>query len=365
MKSVFVVFGTRPEAIKMCPVIEKLRDSKEFVCKVILTGQHREMLDQMLNVFSIKADYDLNLMKEKQTLQDITIGTIIGVSNIIKKEKPNLLMVHGDTTTSYAGALAAFYEKTPVAHIEAGLRTYNMHEPFPEEFNRKSIDSISDYLFAPTEEAKKNLLDENVNVSRIFVTGNTVIDAFRKTINCNYSDDNLKWAEGSKLILVTVHRRESIGNPMHSIFQALLKIVEDHDDVKMIYPVHKNPLVRGLAQDILGNHERIRLIEPLDVISFHNYMKKSYFVMTDSGGIQEEAPSLGKPVLVLRNITERPEGVNAGTLEVVGTEKSEIYAAAKKLLLDEEKYNKMVSAVNPYGDGHASERIIKVLSEVL
>lgn len=358
---VVVVFGTRPEAIKMCPLILELKKSADIETVVCLTGQHREMLDQVMEVFGIKADYNLCIMRDKQTLDMLTTAVLTGMKEVLDKEKPDIVLVHGDTTTSFAAALSAFYNHIAVGHVEAGLRTYNMKSPYPEEFNRQCVDLITDFYFAPTEMAKQQLLNEGKKANKIFVTGNTVIDALQTTISNDYKNENLEWAEDSKLILLTAHRRENIGAPMESMFQGIRKIVDNNPKVKVIYPIHKNPKVREIANKYLVNHEQIRLIEPLDVFDFHNFMNKSYLILTDSGGIQEEAPALGKPVLVMRDTTERHEGVDAGTLKLVGTNGDKIYQEATNLLTNEVAYRQMSKAVNPYGDGHASERIVEVL----
>lgn len=363
MKKIISVFGTRPEAIKMAPVVKELevRDGvKSIVC---VTAQHRDMLDQVLEVFNIKPDYDLDIMKPGQTLTHITAEVLRGIEDVIIKEKPDCVLVHGDTTTSMAAALAAFYQQVKVGHVEAGLRTYDKYSPFPEEMNRQIIDCIADYLFAPTELSKINLEKIINKGQKIFVTGNTAIDALRETVREDYEDENLKWAKGSRLILVTAHRRENLGEPMRRIFKAIRRITEDFDDVKVIYPVHLNPKVQMIAKEVLGNTDRIRLIKPLDVMDFHNFMKRSYIIMTDSGGIQEEAPSLGKPVLVLRDTTERPEGIDAGTLKLVGTDEETVYNEAMNLLVNKEKYEEMSKARNPYGDGFASRYIVDALME--
>ena len=363
MKKIISVFGTRPEAIKMAPVVQELevRDGvKSIVC---VTAQHRDMLDQVLEVFNIKPDYDLDIMKPGQTLTHITAEVLRGIEDVIIKEKPDCVLVHGDTTTSMAAALAAFYQQVKVGHVEAGLRTYDKYSPFPEEMNRQIIDCIADYLFAPTELSKINLEKIINKGQKIFVTGNTAIDALRETVREDYEDENLKWAKGSRLILVTAHRRENLGEPMRRIFKAIRRITEDFDDVKVIYPVHLNPKVQMIAKEVLGNTDRIRLIKPLDVMDFHNFMKRSYIIMTDSGGIQEEAPSLGKPVLVLRDTTERPEGIDAGTLKLVGTDEETVYNEAMNLLVNKEKYEEMSKARNPYGDGFASRYIVDALME--
>ena len=359
---VIVVFGTRPEAIKMCPVINELKKRTNIDHKVVLTGQHREMLDQVMTAFKVEADYDLKIMKAKQKLSDINSRVLDGFTDILIRENPDLVLVHGDTTSSLAAATAAFYQQIPVGHVEAGLRTYDLNEPFPEEFNRQTVDLISSLLFAPTEAAKNNLMQEGKCAEDIFVTGNTVIDALRTTVSEKYIDDNLKWAAEGIFILMTMHRRESIGAPMRQVFCAVKRIAEERKNVRIIYPVHKNPVVRKIAFEILGGQENIRLIEPLDVMIFHNYLARCHFVLTDSGGIQEEAPSLGKPVLVLRNVTERPEGIEAGTLKLAGCDGNSVYDACEKLLGDKEIYELMSRAANPYGDGHASERICDAIS---
>lgn len=363
MKKILSVFGTRPEAIKMAPVVKELekRDGVESV--VCVTAQHRDMLDQVLEIFKINPDYDLNVMKPGQTLSYITAEVLKGIEEVIVKEKPDLVLVHGDTTTAMATALAAFYQQVRVGHVEAGLRTYDKYSPFPEEMNRQIIDKITDYLFAPTEVSRENIGDRLNKNQIVFVTGNTAIDALRTTVSKNYSHPDLDWAEGSRLILVTAHRRENLGEPMRQIFKAIVKIIEEFPDVKVIYPVHLNPKVQEVAREVLGENERVRLIEPLDVLDFHNFMERAYFIMSDSGGVQEEAPSLGKPVLVLRDTTERPEGINAGTLKLVGTETEDVYEAAKTLLSDEKIYEKMAAAKNPYGDGFASKYIVDYILE--
>lgn len=358
---VMVVFGTRPEAIKMCPLVLELKKRSEIETIVCTTGQHKEMLDQVMEVFHVTENYNLSIMEEKQTLSMITSKVLLGIDEILKTEKPDIMLVHGDTTTSFAASLSAFYHQISVGHVEAGLRTYDLYSPFPEEFNRQAVDIVSDLYFAPTELAKKQLLREGKSEKNIIVTGNTVIDALSTTIKREYFHEELEWAKGSKLILFTAHRRENIGQPMQNIFHALCKIVNENKNVKVIYPIHKNPKVREIADEILGNQERIHMIEPLDVFDFHNFIARSYMVMTDSGGIQEEAPSLGKPVLVLRDTTERPEGVAAGTLKLTGTQEDTIYRIATQLLNNKEMYNKMSIASNPYGDGHASKRIVEYL----
>lgn len=366
MKKILCVFGTRPEAIKMAPVVKALEKSDFAEVVVCVTAQHRGMLDQVLKIFDIKPDYDLNIMKKGQSLGYITTSVLEGMEEILKKEEPDLVLVHGDTTTALSTTLAAFYNGVKVGHVEAGLRTYDKISPFPEEMNRQIIDRIADYLFAPTEENRKNILSEHTNSEqKIIVTGNTVIDAMKMTISDTYSNYDLDWAEGSKIILVTVHRRESFGEPMARIMKAIRKIADEFSDVKVIFPMHLNPKVRAIVKQELAGHERIRLIEPLDVIDFHNYMNKAFFIMSDSGGVQEEAPSLNKPVLVLRDKTERPEGVEAGTLKIVGTTVEKVYEEAKKLLTNMEEYNKMKIAKNPYGDGTASKKIVDFIRDNL
>ena len=364
MKKVLSIFGTRPEAIKMAPVVKAIEASKDLESVVCVTAQHRSMLDQVLEVFHITPDYDLNIMQKNQTLSHITGAVINGIEEIIIKEKPDVVLVHGDTTTGMAASLAAFYQQVKIGHVEAGLRTYDKYSPYPEEINRQIIDRVSDFLFAPTEVSAQNIRESHLNKGQqIVVTGNTAIDALKSTVSDKYQHQELDWVRGSRLILVTAHRRENLGQPMERIFSAIRQIADEFADVKIIYPVHLNPKVRETAKRILGDHERIHLVEPLDVLDFHNFIHESYFIMSDSGGVQEEAPSLGKPVLVLRDTTERPEGVAAGTLKLIGTETADIYAAAKELLIDQDVYSSMAKAKNPYGDGHASERIIKHLIE--
>lgn len=358
---IITIFGTRPEAIKMCPLVLRLKKNLQIQCKVILTGQHGEMLDQVMNVFGIKEDYNLAIMKQNQTLTGITAEVLQKLEEILVAERPDIVLVHGDTSTSFAAALACFYNRIPVGHVEAGLRTYRMDSPYPEEFNRQAVDLISDLYFAPTRHAAENLLKEGKDKEKIIVTGNTGIDALQTTVQDDYSDANLEWASDARLLLLTAHRRENLGEPMRQMFLGIKRIVEEFSDIKVIYPVHKNPKVRKIAQEILGETERIRLIEPLDVWDFHNYMRRSFLILTDSGGIQEEAPALGKPVLVMRDTTERPEGVEAGTLKLVGTTADRIYEETRKLLSDSKEYRSMSQAVNPYGDGHASGRIEKAL----
>lgn len=359
---VMSIFGTRPEAIKMAPLVKELEQRPNIESIVCLTAQHRDMLDQVIEIFKIKPDYDLNIMKPNQTLSGITTEVITGIDDIIKKEKPDVALVHGDTTTAMAAALSAMNNQVMIGHVEAGLRTYNKNSPFPEEMNRQIIDRIADFLFAPTEESKQNLLDSKININqKITVTGNTAIDALKITVLKDYTDDNLEWAKGSRLILLTAHRRENIGKPMEQIFDAINQITKNFSDVKVIYPVHLNPKVREIANAKFANNERVKLIEPLDVLEFHNYMEKAYLIMSDSGGVQEEAPSLGKPVLVLRDTTERPEGIKAGTLKLVGTETKNIYDQCSELLTNKESYEKMAQAKNPYGDGFASKYIVDEL----
>lgn len=363
MKKVMLVFGTRPEAIKMCPLVKELYTRKNIQTLVCVTGQHRQMLDQVLNAFQVKPDYDLSIMKEKQTLFDVTISILEKIKNILEKEHPDIVLVHGDTTTTFATALAAFYLQISVGHVEAGLRTYNIFSPYPEEFNRQATGIIAKYNFAPTEKSKENLLKEGKKPESIYVTGNTAIDALRTTVKENYTHKELNWAQGSRLIMLTAHRRENLGKPMRHMFQAIRRIVDETPDIKVIYPIHMNPAVRAAADEILGNDDKIHIIEPLDVLDFHNFLANSYLILTDSGGIQEEAPSLGKPVLVMRDTTERPEGIAAGTLKLVGTNEETIYKEFKKLLTDREAYEAMSHASNPYGDGFASKRIADILEQ--
>ena len=365
MKKVMIVFGTRPEAIKMCPLVEELKKSNKFETIVCVTGQHREMLQQVLDVFSIVPDYDLDIMKEGQTLYSITTTILDKIKPVLETEKPDIVLVHGDTTTTFATSLAAFYSSTKIGHVEAGLRTYNLQSPFPEEFNRQAVSIVSDFNFAPTEQAKRNLLQEGKKEATIFVTGNTAIDALRTTITESYTHPILEWVGDSKLILLTAHRRENLGVPMENMFRAVKRVLAEHNDVKILYPIHKNPKVRKIAHKIFGDENRIKLIEPLEVIDFHNFMKRSYMILTDSGGVQEEAPSLGKPVLVMRDTTERPEGVESGTLKLVGTKEETIYNEFTNLLNDQNLYNQMSKASNPYGDGFASTRIVQILEDYL
>ena len=358
---VMSIFGTRPEAIKMAPLIKELEKRKEIESVVAVTAQHREMLDQVLETFDIKPDYDLNIMKQGQTLADVTTRALQGLEKVIKECKPDIVLVHGDTTTTFAGALAAFYNQVAIGHVEAGLRTYDKYSPWPEEMNRQMVDCMADMYFAPTNLSKENLLRQNISKEKIYVTGNTAIDAMSTTIDKNYKHEVIDWIGDSRMILLTAHRRENLGEPMRHIFKAIKRLIDEFDDIKVVYPIHKNPLVREVANEILQGTDRVRLIEPLEVFDFHNFQSKSYMIMSDSGGIQEEAPSLGKPVLVLRDTTERPEGIEAGTLKLVGTNEDVIYNEAKKLLTDKVAYDKMSKASNPYGDGHASKRIVDAI----
>lgn len=362
MIKVMSIFGTRPEAIKMAPLVKELERRKEIKSIVCVTAQHREMLDQVLETFQIKPDYDLNIMKKGQTLAGVTTRALNGLEEVIKEVKPDIVLVHGDTTTTFAGALAAFYNQVDIGHVEAGLRTDNKYSPFPEEMNRQMVDRLTDMYFAPTENSKANLLKENIPKEKIYITGNTAIDAMSTTVDKNYTHPELDWIkEGERMILLTAHRRENLGNPMRNIFKAIKRITNEFSDVKVIYPIHMNPLVRSVAEEIFHDTDKVKLIEPLEVFDFHNFQNKSYIILTDSGGIQEEAPSLGKPVLVLRDTTERPEGIAAGTLKLVGTDEEVIYNETKKLLTDKVEYEKMSKASNPYGDGHASKYIVDAI----
>lgn len=356
-----VVFGTRPEAIKMCPLVKELKNRKNIETILCVTGQHRQMLDQVLAAFQVEPDYDLSIMKDQQTLFDITTNILNKIKEILEKVKPDVVLVHGDTSTTFVTALACFYLQIPVGHVEAGLRTYNIYSPYPEEFNRQAVSIISRYNFAPTEMAKNNLLREGKKLETIYITGNTAIDALKTTVRKDYSHPELEWANDSRLILITAHRRENLGEPMKHMFRAIRRVMDEHSDVKAIYPIHMNPVVRETANAILGDDERIHIIEPLDVLDFHNFQARSHLILTDSGGIQEEAPSLGKPVLVMRDTTERPEGIEAGTLRLVGTEEEVIYRNFKELLENRESYEKMAHASNPYGDGKACQRIADIL----
>ena len=354
---VMSVFGTRPETIKMAALVKELAQREEFESLVCVTAQHRQMLDQVLDAFDITPDYDLDIMKPGQTLSDITARVLKGLEGVIQKERPDMVLVHGDTTTTFAGALAAYYGQVAVGHVEAGLRTYNKYSPFPEEMNRQFVGCVADLHFAPTEGSRQNLLREGKRPETIVVTGNTAIDALKTTVRQDYSDELLEWAQGSRLIVLTAHRRENLGEPMHRMFRAIRRVVEEFLDVKVVYPVHLNPLVQKAAEEEFGGCDRVRLVEPLEVIEFHNLLARSYLILTDSGGIQEEAPSLGKPVIVLRDTTERPEGIAAGTLKLAGTEEETIYTLVRELFTDEEEYARMSHASNPYGDGEASARI--------
>lgn len=361
MKKVMLVFGTRPEAIKMCPLVNELKKREELQTIVCVTGQHRQMLDQVLDAFHVVPDYDLSIMKDRQTLFDVTTNILNKIKDVLESEKPDVVLVHGDTSTTFVTALACFYLQIPVGHVEAGLRTYDIYSPYPEEFNRQAVGILAKYNFAPTEMSKENLLREGKKAESIYVTGNTAIDALKTTVKETYSHPELEWAEGSRLIMITAHRRENLGEPMKNMFRAIKRVMDEHPDVKAIYPIHMNPVVRNTANEILGGDDRIHIIEPLEVLDFHNFLNRSYMILTDSGGIQEEAPSLGKPVLVMRDTTERPEGIAAGTLKLVGTSEETIYSEFKKLLTDENAYNAMAHASNPYGDGHACERIADIL----
>lgn len=365
MKKVMVVFGTRPEAIKMCPLVKELKTREKLNTVVCVTGQHREMLDQVLTAFNVIPEYDLSIMKAKQTLFDVTINILEKMKSVLEEVKPDAVLVHGDTSTTFVTTLACFYLQIPVGHVEAGLRTYNIYSPYPEEFNRQAVGIVSSFNFAPTEMAKENLLKEGKKPETIYVTGNTAIDALKTTIQDDYNHEHLEWAADSQLIMITAHRRENLGEPMRNMFRAIKRIIDENSDIKVIYPIHMNPLVREAAQEILGDTERIRIIEPLEVLDFHNFLSKSHLILTDSGGIQEEAPSLGKPVLVMRDTTERPEGIAAGTLKLVGTDEEVIYMTFKNLLEDHNEYDKMSKASNPYGDGFASKRIADILEERL
>ena len=361
MKKVMLVFGTRPEALKMCPLVNELKKRPEVQTVVCVTGQHREMLDAVLHAFGVVPDYDLAIMKDRQTLFDITVNILERIRAVLEEVKPDVVLVHGDTSTTFVTALACFYLQIPVGHVEAGLRTYNIYSPYPEEFNRQAVSVIAKYNFAPTELSRENLLREGRKPESIYVTGNTAIDALKTTVREDYTHPELEWAAGSRLIMITAHRRENLGEPMHRMFRAIRRIIEEHPDVRAIYPIHMNPVVREEANAELGGCDRIRIIEPLDVLDFHNFLSRSYLILTDSGGIQEEAPSLGKPVLVMRDTTERPEGIAAGTLRLVGTEEETIYKNFKELLEDRAAYDKMAHASNPYGDGFASVRIADAL----
>ena len=363
MKTVMLVFGTRPEAIKMCPLVIELKLRKNINTVVCVTGQHRSMLDMVLDTFNVVPDYDLSIMKEKQTLFDITTNILNGIGDVLDNVKPDVVLVHGDTSTTFVTALACFYKQIPVGHVEAGLRTYNIYSPYPEEFNRQAVSIISKYNFAPTELSKANLVKEGREQSSIFVTGNTAIDALKTTVKDDYTHPELEWAKDSRLIMLTAHRRENLGEPMHNMFRAIRRVMEEHPDVKAIYPIHMNPVVRQAADEELSGCDRIHIIEPLEVLDFHNFLARSFMILTDSGGIQEEAPSLGKPVLVMRDTTERPEGIKAGTLKLVGTDENTIYDNFTMLLDNREAYECMAKASNPYGDGFACKRIADILEK--
>lgn len=364
-KKVMLVFGTRPEAIKMCPLVNELKTRDSIETIVCVTGQHRQMLDMVLEAFGVTPDYDLSIMKDKQTLFDVTTNILNRIKDVLEEEKPDVVLVHGDTSTTFVTALACFYLQIPIGHVEAGLRTYNIYSPYPEEFNRQAVSIISKFNFAPTELSEQNLLKEGKNPDSIYVTGNTAIDALKTTVRENYTHKELEWATGSRLIMITAHRRENLGEPMRHMFKAIRRVMDEHSDVKAIYPIHMNPVVREIANEYLGNDDRIHIIEPLDVLDFHNFLSRSYLILTDSGGIQEEAPSLGKPVLVMRDTTERPEGIAAGTLKLVGTEEETIYKEFSRLLSDKDEYEIMSTASNPYGDGHACKRIADILEKEL
>jgi UDP-N-acetylglucosamine 2-epimerase (non-hydrolysing) len=363
MKKVMLVFGTRPEAIKMCPLVNELKKRKNIQTVVCVSGQHRQMLDMVLDTFGVVPDYDLSIMKERQTLFDVTTSILNGIKDVLEQEKPDVVLVHGDTSTTFVTALACFYLQIPVGHVEAGLRTYNLYSPYPEEFNRQAVSIISRYNFAPTETAKQNLLNEKRDLGKIYVTGNTGIDALKTTVREDYTHPELEWAKGSRLIMITAHRRENLGEPMVHMFRAIRRVCDEHPDIKAIYPIHMNPAVRETAARELGGDDRIHIIEPLDVLDFHNFLARCHLILTDSGGIQEEAPSLGKPVLVMRDTTERPEGIAAGTLKLVGTDEETIYRSFRQLLEDEAAYAAMANASNPYGDGYASVRIADILEQ--
>ena len=354
---VMTVFGTRPEAIKMAPLALELKKYPQIESSVCVTAQHREMLDQVLDIFKIKPDYDLDIMKERQTLIGITTRVLEGLDKVMKDAKPDIVLVHGDTSTTFVGALAAFYNQIKVGHVEAGLRTYNKYSPYPEEMNRQMVDCMTDMYFAPTDLSRDNLIKEHVDPSKIYVTGNTAIDAMDTTVDEGYTHPELEWLGGDKMILLTAHRRENLGEPMKNIFRGIRRVLDELPGYKVIYPIHKNPLVRAAADEIFGDCDRVKLIEPLEVFDFHNFQNRAHIILTDSGGIQEEAPSLGKPVLVLRDTTERPEGIKAGTLKLVGTNSENVYKETMRLLTDHDEYERMSKASNPYGDGHASERI--------
>lgn len=363
---VMTIFGTRPEAIKMAPLVLELEKHPEQIESIVtVTAQHRQMLDQVLETFQIKPDFDLNIMKDRQTLIDVATRGLEGLDRIMKEAKPDIVLVHGDTATTFIGSLAAFYNQIAVGHVEAGLRTWNKYSPYPEEMNRQLTGVIADLHFAPTEKSAQNLLNEGKNEDRIVITGNTAIDALQTTVREGYGHPIFEKLGNDRLILLTAHRRENLGGPMRNMFRAINRLLEKYDDIQVIYPVHMNPAVREVADELLGNNDRVHLIEPLEVLDFHNFAARSHIILTDSGGIQEEAPSLGKPVIVLRDTTERPEGIEAGTLRLAGTDEETIFTLTDTLLSDQEEYEKMSKASNPYGDGHASERIVKALLEQL
>ncbi len=361
MKKVMLVFGTRPEAIKMCPLVNELKSRPEIETVVCVTGQHRQMLDMVLDTFKVVPDYDLSIMKAGQTLFDITTNILNKIGAVLDEVKPDVVLVHGDTSTTFVTALACYYKQIAVGHVEAGLRTYNIYSPYPEEFNRQAVGILAKYNFSPTELSKANLVKEGKDESTIYITGNTAIDALKTTVKADYTHPELEWAKDSRLIMITAHRRENLGEPMHNMFRAIRRVMEENPDVKAIYPIHMNPVVRQAAEEELGGFDRIHIIEPLEVLDFHNFLARSYMILTDSGGIQEEAPSLGKPVLVMRDTTERPEGIAAGTLKLVGTDEKVIYDNFKLLLENKEEYEKMSKASNPYGDGFACKRIADIL----
>lgn len=361
MKKIMLVFGTRPEAIKMCPLVNELKTRKGISTVVTVTGQHRQMLDQVLSTFNVKPDYDLSIMKQKQTLFEITTNILNGIKIVLEKEKPDVVLVHGDTSTTFVTALACFYLQIPVGHVEAGLRTHNIYSPYPEEFNRQAVSIVSQYNFAPTKLAADNLIKEGRNQNNIYITGNTVIDAMQHTVIADYSHPELEWVGDDKLIFITAHRRENLGYPMHNMFRAIRRVLDEHPDCKAVYPIHMNPIVRQAADEELGGCNRIHIIEPIEVFDCHNFESRCFMCLTDSGGIQEEVPSYGKPVLVMRDTTERSEGVEAGTLKLVGTDEEIIYTNFKLLLENKEEYNKMANACNPYGDGNACKRIADIL----
>jgi UDP-N-acetylglucosamine 2-epimerase (non-hydrolysing) len=363
MKKIMLVFGTRPEAIKMCPLVIELKKRKNIEVVVCVTGQHREMLNQVLDIFDVKPDYNLDIMKDRQTLFDVTTNILNNIKSVLDEVHPDLVLVHGDTTTTFVVALACFYSNIKVGHVEAGLRTYNIHSPYPEEFNRQAVSILSEFNFAPTNLSKNNLLNEGKKEETIFVTGNTAIDALKYTVRENYKHKELDWVGNDRMILITAHRRENLGEPMRNMFRAIKRVLNEHEDVKAIYPIHMNPVVRDTAKEVFGDFDRIHLIEPLDVVDFHNFMNNAYLILTDSGGIQEEAPSLGKPVLVMRDTTERPEGIEAGTLKLVGTEEETIYEWFTRLLDDKNEYASMSKASNPYGDGTACKQIADIIEK--